>query len=364
MKVYIISYFGPRDFPEVREVRKQTHKEQVEWFTQRGHTPVVLHQDYDTEDFVEGVSYVGDNSVMTASEARNYLFDVFYNTDDDFACFADNDTIYKDIFDYDILSKVEENSDRLVSQVDLLFALNPITFPFNKDIRENQDQFNNYFCFRKTDNFKESLFVMANLNKIRGCKEYFEVDMFRDDHGRMIAGEGTDFVLKLLSKGLVALQFKQLVLHEKDTKSTWNSEKDQERYRIPTYIRQYWIDRYNIPVTDLNAKRYMYVGYAVNEKGKVTYHKCANHGAAKKLRDNKKYAKTVVHQLPVSMNNEEIAGYLDISEDIDETLSSFPRDKLLKEISIRRDLTNLYKHIDFDSVNNISFVRMNRRSMT
>lgn len=355
MNIYIISYFGPRLEHELRESRKQTHKEQIEWLIDHGHNPIVLNQDYGEDDFLPNVTYVGENKQMTASDARNVLLDIFYNSDDDYAAFADNDTVYKDnIFDYDPLDKVTANANLLRGKVDLLFALNPITFPFNKEIKEQWDEYNRYFCFRKTDNFKESLFVMANTFKFYGERHYFNVEMFKDEQGRMICGEGPDFVLNLLSKGRTALQYKQLILHERNSKSTWNVERDQERYRLPTRIREYWIEKYNIPVKDMNDVDYDYIGYTINKKGKVSYRKFSDSKYIEKMKSDAGIEQFVYHKLPTPMNNYAIAEYLDVATDLDETLAAYPKSSLTKEMSVRRDLSNLYQHVDFTQINAIS----------
>jgi predicted lipid carrier protein YhbT len=72
MNVYIISYFGPQSNKENRDIRVKVHDEQLDWFRERNHNIFVLNQDYTEEDFRDDVSYIGDNTLFTASGARNY----------------------------------------------------------------------------------------------------------------------------------------------------------------------------------------------------------------------------------------------------------------------------------------------------
>ena len=36
--------------------RKQVHKQQIEWLLDKGHHPVVFHQDYDDDEFLPNVN--------------------------------------------------------------------------------------------------------------------------------------------------------------------------------------------------------------------------------------------------------------------------------------------------------------------
>ena len=51
MNIYIISWFGIREHKEQRENRKQVHKQQIEWLLDKGHHPIVFHQDYDDDEY-------------------------------------------------------------------------------------------------------------------------------------------------------------------------------------------------------------------------------------------------------------------------------------------------------------------------
>lgn len=357
MKIYIISYFGPREAVDVRADRVKTHKEQCEWFIAKGHQPVVLNQDFSDDEFMDGVIYVGDNSRHNACEARNLLFKEFYASDDLYACFADNDAIYKDtLFTYDPLHKVDEYAKDLKGRVDLLFAVNPIVFPFNKEINENRKLYDSRFVFQKTTVFKESLFVMTNFKKVYDEEYYFEGARFTGKNGEMLAGEGTDFVFDLLSHKRSALMYKQLIMHEKTSTSTWNVEKDQERYRIPDELKQYWMDKYSIPFSDKNLKPKQFIGMVSTGKKKV-YRTYLNEKGVERDRNRKSTVEMKVYKLPIAMDNYSIVEWLktEEAEAMDSDLRAFPEKDLVK-LSVVRKLNHLYEHISKTVYRNIPLV--------
>ena len=89
---YIISWFG-RD-PDLRERRRRMHQTQIEWCHKHSLHPVVFAQEYEDGDYLDGVTYIrNEGAVLHPGPARNVLLKHFYQTDDDYAVFADNDIV-------------------------------------------------------------------------------------------------------------------------------------------------------------------------------------------------------------------------------------------------------------------------------
>lgn len=248
--VYIISYFGNL------EVRKPKHAEQVEWFKEKNFDIHVLNQKYTDEDYISGVKYHGDNTNMSPAAARNRLLKVFYDSDEDFAVFADNDAVVKYLADFDFFAEMRKHD---MDGVDLMIPLNPIRLPFNKHYAENKVMYDENFVFERATDLKGSLFILRNLKKFYGREVYFDEDYFTLAGKSIVPGEDTDFLLNMLSEGFMCYMVRNVVLKEFSVKSTWADESSDDRARPD--IKLHLVQKYNIPYTNSADKTYSYYGY-------------------------------------------------------------------------------------------------------
>tara|TARA_B100000424_G_C22902310_1_gene479913 strand:+ start:230 stop:1345 length:1116 start_codon:yes stop_codon:yes gene_type:complete len=360
MKVYIISWFGLRNKKEKREYRKQIHKEQVEWLLEKGHEPIVFYQDYDDDEFLPNVEYLDggyNNKQMAQPFGRNVLMEHFYKTDDDYAVFADNDAIWRDdLFDYDIVERIDNRSKDLVRKVDFIVSLNPQWHPFNKSIKDEKERYDNYFVFEKTGwQMKESIYIMANFKKHYGKSIWYDPTNFVDENNKFIqVGEGIEFMLDVYSSKIgnqpkTVLMCRQWVLKELCTNyATWMEDnQDKVRYRIAPELLQQWLDKYEIPYQDMNKVEYLWIGYRDTGK-KIEYRKYPKSSSIGKV--------DVVEQLPRPMNNKEISDYLDSDESkhLDSTLREFDREDLNRPFRVKKDFSKFYKHINFVMLDKIT----------
>jgi ABC-type polar amino acid transport system ATPase subunit len=92
--IYIISWFGNES--KLRQFRKEIHKKQLDWARTNGLKITVLAQDYEPDDYEQDVVYVHSDKFLRPCGARNTLMEKFYTSDEDYAIFADNDTVIVD----------------------------------------------------------------------------------------------------------------------------------------------------------------------------------------------------------------------------------------------------------------------------
>ena len=129
MKALIVSYFGSRDKPEVRENRKRYHQEQVEWLISQGIKPEdiwVSSKDYDEDDYIKPLTYFDRPKVdckLPPALGRNDLLKRWYQTDDDWCLVLDNDCVLDQRNKGNILQWLREGND--LDSVDCFVPVNP-----------------------------------------------------------------------------------------------------------------------------------------------------------------------------------------------------------------------------------------------
>mgnify|MGYP001200605156 FL=1 len=360
MNIYIISWFGIREHKEQRENRKQVHKQQIEWLLDKGHHPVVFHQDYDDDEFLPNVEYIdgGYNNKQTPIPyGRNALMEHFYNTDEDFAAFADNDAIWRDdLFDYDVVERIHSRSKDLVRKVDFIVNLNPQWHPFNKSIKDEQERYNKYFVWQQTGwQMKESIYIMANFKKIYGEPKWYNPENFVTEDGQHAqTGEGVEFMLDVYNDKRTVVMCRQFILNELDSYATWmEGDQDKSRYRVPPNLVKHWLSKYEIPYEDMNKVKHNFIGYRDRGEGrKIDYRRYSNSVPTGPNGNGM----DVVIQLPRPMTNSEIADYLDSEESshLDETLRQYDREDLRRPLRIKKDFSKFYKNMNFNAINKIT----------
>lgn len=222
--MYIISWFGD---DAVQTKRREYHQRQLAWAQQQHLQPVVYAQEYLDTDYQDQVEYiVNTEGVKFPGTARNFLLDKFYASDEDWAIFADNDSVLHagpQHCDSKNFVEVFNNIDpELLGNVDAFIPINPANMPFNKLYAENTQTFQNNLVFRRSTAFKGSFFVLKNLRKFYNQRFYFDQTSFTNTEGAMIGGEDVDFALQLLKSNFGVYQCQNIVLKELGhTVSTW-----------------------------------------------------------------------------------------------------------------------------------------------
>jgi hypothetical protein len=253
---YIISWFGKDN----REKRKEYHDIQVQWMLDKGLNVVILSQHYNKEEYFEheNVRYIDgpSDTVLTPGQARNVLLKDFYNSDVDFAIFADNDSVLYDHCDGpEFINHINLNWDKY-SFVDMAMPINPRNEPFNKRYKEEHELYFNNHVFKKTGNCKGSLFFLKNTKK-HYDKEIYNADEFDNGpDGGILGGEDGDLALQFIVNGLGVYKFENVVLKEmgSDTYSTWSKDADH-RNSITDPMHEMWYERYKQHGMEIKNKR-------------------------------------------------------------------------------------------------------------
>lgn len=230
-RMYIISWFGN---DEVREKRVDYHNRQIEWALKNNLEVYVFSQEYQSHEFNENVHYLNhkNDNVLLPAEARNICLHHFYNSDCDYAIIADNDSVlhegeqhcdskdFVSIFNSIPLSELKE--------VDFFFPLNPGKIPFNKTIKKQNFQFENFLIFERNTDSKGSFCVLKNLEKFYGQRIYYDEQNFMTKDRQIITHEDVDFGLQMLDNGFSCYMLKNIILKEYATStSTWTKQEDR-----------------------------------------------------------------------------------------------------------------------------------------
>ena len=242
--VYIISWFGDQ-----YQKRLGYHNTQVEYFLNKGLKVVILAQDYNSKDFLEhnDIRYIlgPEDRILRPGEARNILLKDFYESDVDFAIFADNDSILYDHCDGEhFVENINKNWEKY-SHVDMAMPINPRNEPFNKRYREEKDLYFNNHVFKKTSNCKGSLFFLKNVLKYYQKSIYNAEEYNLHTDGGILGGEDGDLALQFIAQGLGVYKFENLVLKEMGggEYSTW-SESMEHRNTITDPMHLMWYKRF------------------------------------------------------------------------------------------------------------------------
>lgn len=253
-KMYIISWFGDN---EHSTKRYEIHKRQLEWCFGASLTPVVLAQNYKDDQYTDNVEYIKhQGTVLKALQARNVLLNTFYDSDDDFAVFADNDCYLYSGEKYganDKFAEIIRNTPfENFKNVDMLIGLDPSTSPFTKDLELNKK--NDETAWRLLPGFiADGFFILKNLKKHHNKEIYFDENFIKED-GSIIACEDQDFPIQMIFQNMGVFFCKNLIRKDDAaTSSTWNN--DQENRRIRTTEGHDFISKkFNLPIQKTSAK--------------------------------------------------------------------------------------------------------------
>lgn len=259
-RIYIISWFGSKDNPDLIDKRKAFHEKQVKWAKEQNLSVFVYQQEYENDWYIDDVNYINQtNTRCFPGEARDGCLKHFYDSDSDFAIFADNDSILKEaIPEISFIDTFNKKSLKDLKLVDLIMPVNPIWTPFKKDIEDNEQEYRTKLMFNRNPSLKGSLFLIRNVKKYYDLEIYNDQEFFIDDEGQMVSGEDQDFGLQFLANGLSCYCCKNIILEEyaiQKSKSTWAKEVRSSSYREGKFLIA---KKYNMKVC---YTKYRYVGF-------------------------------------------------------------------------------------------------------
>lgn len=263
--IYIISWFGDDN---VKERRKEFHKKQIEWAFKHNLKPVVLAQDYTAADYIDNVRYINadiSNGILTPSQARNILLDEFYNSDDDFAFFADNDAVLSDDIQHsdsgNFIQLMRNFTIDMFADIDIISFANPSRTAFKSEL--SKPIYKNNFVFRRCYYTTGPIHIMKNIKKIYGKTLYYDVDTF-NDNGKIITCEEHDFCINGMLHGIKAYHLRNVLLVEFGrTVSTWVND---DSNRGVDYAKQLINDKYKLELYIFptnTEKTFEYIGHSL-----------------------------------------------------------------------------------------------------
>lgn len=248
-KIYIISYLGQDD--ETIQNRMRMHRNQLDFANRQKLNAVVLSQNYKREYYQTDATYIDHyGHVLRFGEARNILLEHFYNSDDDYAVFADNDCYLYQGQKYghnDVFADTFRNIPlRNLEHIDLFTALNPKNVPFTKDLENNARLYQTHWSFVPAY-IAQGLFVLKNLKKFYNTEIYFDNAFVKPDRS-ILACEDQDFPIQIIHKGYGTYMCKNIIMKDESTTSTWTVQ-DREIKRLQTKEGHDFISRkFNLPI--------------------------------------------------------------------------------------------------------------------
>lgn len=227
--IYIISWFGKDT--ELRAKRKEIHRKQVEWAATHNLHPVIYAQGYAPEDFLAGPTYIVNEDsehILHPGPARNVLLRHFYASDDDYAVFADNDSLLYEGEKYGntnyFFEKMKSLDITQLSDVDIIGVTDPCKSPFREETEKSI--YDEHLVFKRSTQLKGSMILVKNLKKFYDKELFFDEENFSID-GKMIVGEELCFAIDAMLDGLGCFTTFNAILKElAHTSSTWASTKE------------------------------------------------------------------------------------------------------------------------------------------
>ena len=237
--IYIIAYHG--NDPETRQKRSDNHNKQIEWWLDYDSEIEIriLAQDFSENEYWDNdrVTYVDrlDNPTPPAS-ARNILLNHFYDTDEEWAVFADSDAIlnlhpnfiHTHINICDILRSFPDN----FKDVDLFWPHwdgRPGDGAFydkfnNVDPAYKSVDWNTELCFdRKFGSMKGTMFFLKNSDKRIMMDESF------NGTGQIIPGEDDEFAIAMALANYKTYILRNIMLKEFTAGSTHAGEQSTRK---------------------------------------------------------------------------------------------------------------------------------------
>lgn len=247
--IYIISWFGD----ELTATKRiSMHDNQLNWCHNNDLHPIVFAQHYKTEYFRPNVEYINHyGQILRFGEARNILLKHFYNSDEDFAIFADNDCYLYEGQKYganDIFVKTMRNLDiDNFNHVDCFYPINPAHMPFTKDLEKNKVSDKDSWRM-KPGYIAQGFFILKNLRKHYNKEIFFDNNFVLEDRS-ILPAEDQEFPINLLHNNLSVFYCPNLIKKDEghNSISTWSPiDKEKWRERLLNGLN-YIATKYNLP---------------------------------------------------------------------------------------------------------------------
>ena len=257
---FIISWFG--DKPELRELRKEQHRKQLNSILNQTDWNILIYaQMYDKEDFTNNprIKYIENNErVLRPNLARNILKKEFYNSNEDYGLFIDDDVIIEKNF-VDTLTNKKELLEKAFTDYKIGFISTQFGFGSNslrlnnavntiklsKFAKEHED---NTILYLADKACPEGLYIMRNFKKMNNIEFYYD--------NAMKFSMGKDLHCQLLEKGFSIYYFWNLNSDFGDNKSVDTSTiakyrkdtgKNSEFSSVRRYFFTKWINKWKVP---------------------------------------------------------------------------------------------------------------------
>lgn len=265
--VRIISYFKEDQF---LNKRMEAHRKQVEFFIELGLKIKILAIQYKPEWFINHplIQYQIQSERTLPGSSRNILLQDFYSSDEDFSCFADNDSFWYNEGKYNpsgvgILDHIRNG----VIDVDLFVPIDGSSTPYNEILSDPEQK--KKIMFKRSSNFRGCLMFVKNFKKHYNEEIYFDVNTFEVD-GRVIPGEDTAFGFSVVTKGYKAYRCESLILKEyMRNGSTWCTP--ETRVELNKLMNEKLINKFNLKLKSNGKPCYK----TFFDKFKLpTYHYC------------------------------------------------------------------------------------------
>lgn len=198
MKIYMPSYFN-----NLTE-RKEVFDKVIKAFLEKCDFEIIIYWMNNQSDKIidKRIEYI-DKEVANASIARNYLLDMFYESDDEYGIFCDDDTIMLNATiiesnDFDCISFIENKyggitaTEKINSSFMKIKNLNKkykVKVYFDNQLDSNQDF--DFGCNLKYHNISVGVVRTMGIQRNKGCSS-----MFKSNMDRIIKKEKSLFYVK------------------------------------------------------------------------------------------------------------------------------------------------------------------------
>lgn len=257
--IYIIAYHGSD--PETRQKRSDNHNKQIEWWLDYDKEIEIriLAQDFTEDEYWDNprVKYIDRlDSPTPPASARNILLNHFYDTNEQWAVFADSDAILNLHPNFththiNICATLRDNPDSF-DDIDLFCPHNDqrpgdgaFYDKFNcvdKDYK-GVDWDNDLVFDRKLTHMKGTLFFVKNNPERLLMDEYFNVHP--EGTKSILGGEDDEFMVRFVMANKGTYMLRNVMLKEMTAGSTWSdtgSRKSDEALRNDRIA-----DNYDLP---------------------------------------------------------------------------------------------------------------------
>ena len=257
--IFILSWFGNE---KVRDKRIEYHNNQLDWCLEQKLKVVILPQKYNKNEYRydTNITYLKEPlELLGPSKGRNLLYKEYWNSNLDYAIFADNDCIINpDKGDgKDFLLHMNTNFSKY-DRIDIMIPIDPGKDTTAQDIHrleKNKDLYDYNHVFSRSLQLKGSMFFIRNIKKAYGL-EYYHPEVYDEiqSNGTIMGGEDNDLAFWFCSKKLGVCHFHNLILLEWARKlSTWTPN-DKTRKMLELAQFNVLRDRFGVPLRKQSEK--------------------------------------------------------------------------------------------------------------